>query len=379
MRVAVFLSLGLALLMMPTLSIAGPPQTSQLPDQWQRGIAYVAYAPGLYSSPDSDRSLELLAATGANWISLTVTCYQASVYSTVINCLTDAQTPTDADLMHVLGKAHSLGLKVMLKPSLNLLYDQGHWFGEIGIGFDEAAWAQWFSSYRSFILHHAQLAQTTGFDQLSVGAELSGTTDREADWRSVIAAVRAVYSGPLTYAANFGGEEIAVQFWDALDLIGVDAYYPLTDKMHPSVDELKAGWLPHLQRLQALSQRWKRPIIFPELGYRSVAGANMRPYDWRMDGQVDLPGQADLYQAFFEVFHDQPWMNGVFWWAWGPDPNQGGPDDTYYSPHNKMAEGVLRFYFKAPLVDQPPSPPNPPSSCPNHPSKKLPVCPVNAT
>jgi hypothetical protein len=314
--------------------------------QWAyRGISYVAYWRDLYSSPESDQSLALLAATGANAVAVIVTCYQETVTATEIQCLTDSRTPTDDDLRHVIAQAHNLGLQVMLKPMIDLNNDPTHWRGEIDFGSDEAAWSQWFSSYQNFIVHYAQLAHETGAEIFVVGTELGGTAHRESQWRNSIAAVRAVYSGLLTYAANFDGEQYVVNFWDEFDFIGIDAYYPLTQKTDPTVEELKASWSPHKAELATLSQAWGLPIVFTEVGYRSVDGTNMAPWDWISDGPVDLQEQADCYQALFEVFQGEPWMQGVFWWAWGTDPDHGGPTDTYYSPHNKPAEAVLQSFF----------------------------------
>nr|BAL52987.1 hypothetical conserved protein [uncultured Acetothermia bacterium]BAL60159.1 hypothetical conserved protein [Candidatus Acetothermum autotrophicum] len=326
--------------------IPAEPTLSASVSQWAyRGISYVAYWRDLYSSPESDQSLALLAATGANAVSIIVTCYQETVSSTQIQCLTDSSTPTDDDLRHVIAQAHQLGLDVMLKPMVDLANDPAHWRGEINFGTDEAAWAQWFASYQNFIVHYAQLAQETGVAVFAVGTELGGTAHRESNWRAIIDAVRSVYPGLLTYAANFDGEQYVVNFWDALDFIGIDAYYPLTQKTDPTVEELKAGWAPHKAELATLSQAWRLPIVFTEVGYRSVDGTNRAPWDWISDGPVDLQEQADCYRALFEVFQSEPWMEGIFWWAWGTDPDHGGPDDTYYSPHNKPAEAVLQYFF----------------------------------
>jgi hypothetical protein len=331
--------LGMTVLILPTIASA------TVPTSWQRGISYSAWWHGLYSTNDSDRSLELLAITGANWISLIVTCYQDNLASTTISCASDPRTVTDADLVRAIQKAKSLGLKIMLKPHLDLSNDPSHWRGQINFGSDETAWSQWFDSYQTFIVHYAQLAQTNGVNQFSVGTELEGTTHRETDWRGIVSAARAVFSGPLTYAANQGGEEVSLQFWDALDLIGIDAYVSLTNKNNPTVAELKAGWMPHLTVFQALSQQWNKPVIFTELGYRSIDGTNQAPWNWQTNGAVDLQEQADCYQAFFETFVNQPWFQGVFWWYWQTDPNQGGTSDKDYTPHNKPAEIILHAYY----------------------------------
>jgi hypothetical protein len=310
---------------------------------WQRGISYVAYEPGLYSSAESDQSLTTLAATGANWISLIVTCYQDTISSTTISC-PPAMTPSDSDLIHVIQKARSLNLKVMLRPIVDLSNDATHWRGEIDFGSDQNLWAQWFNAYRAFIVRYAQLAQAYGVEQFCVGVELEGTVSQESQWRQTIASVRAVYTGPLTYSANFDGF-MNVLFWDSLNFIGIDAYFGLTNKTNPTLSELKAAWAPHVTALQALSQQWSKPILFTEVGYRSVDGTNIAPWDWVSNGPTDLSEQADCYQALFETFQDQPWMGGMFIWAWGTDPNQGGPSDTYYSPHNKPAATVLSSYY----------------------------------
>jgi len=344
-------ALGIVLLI---VRIAPGPSLSASVAEWDyRGISYVAYWRDLYSSAQSDQSLARLAATGANSVSILVTCYQETVTSTEILCLTDSRTPTDDDLRHVIDRAHQLGLKVMLKPHIDINIDPTRWRGEINFGSDEAAWAQWFASYQNFIVHYAQLAQEAGVEVFVIGTELKGTSHRESNWRSIIAAVRSVYSGLLTYAANFDGDQFVINFWDALDFIGVNAYYPLTQTTNPTLAQLKAAWGPHKADLAAFSQAKGLPIVFTEVGYRSVDGTNMAPWEWINDGPLDLQEQADCYRALFEVFQSEPWMEGVFWWSWETDPNHGGPTDKSYSPHNKPAEEVLRYFFGAPVNNTP--------------------------
>jgi hypothetical protein len=311
-----------------------------------QGISFAAWWHGLYNTPEAERSLELLARTGAEWLALIVTCYQENIHSTEIRCLTDSRTLTDNDLRHVIQVARQLGLKVLLKPHLDLDNDPAHWRGEIAFT-KEGDWQAWFGSYGRFIRHYAELAQAEGVEMFSVGVELERTTIREAEWREIISQVRELYSGLLVYAANHSGEEFRIKFWDALDYIGVDAYYPLTRERDPTVEQLEVAWKPHLSRLQALSNHWGKPIIFTELGYRSLDGANIVPWDWQAQGPVDLQEQADCYLAFFRTFWDKyDWFRGVFWWVWSTNPDEGGPKDTGYTPHGKPAEAILREFFQ---------------------------------
>lgn len=313
----------------------------------EKGMSYATWWSGNYASSGSDLSLGHLADTGATWISLIVTGYQDDLTSTDI--YTNTATPTDADLIHAIQRAHSLGLKVMLKPHVDLWNDPAHWRGQITFG-DEAQWQAWFASYRSFIDHYADLAKAQGVEQFCVGTELSGTAQREADWRAVIADVRSRYHGPIIYAANQGGEETGITWWDAVDYIGVDAYYSLTEEDDPTLAELEAGWDGPLVTLSALAATWNKPILFPEIGYRSIDGANRDPWNWQRSGALDLQEQAEAYQAFFDRVWSQPWFGGVFWWMWETDPFAGGPCDTGYTPYDKPAEAVLRTgYDGAPL------------------------------
>jgi hypothetical protein len=319
----------------------------------QNGMSYACWWQGLYSLPDSDISLAHLAETGADWISLIVTCYQDNLGSTQISA--DESTPTDEDLIHVLNQAHALGLKVMLKPHLDLLNDPSHWRGEIGQAFSaESEWSEWFASYRAFIEHYADLAAAHGADQFCVGCELEGTTHREDDWRVVVAGVRSRYAGPLIYAANHSGEEVGLTWWDAVDILGVDAYYPLSTKTDPTVEELRAAWRPHVASLASLAAKWQKPLILTEIGYRSLDGAAMHPWDWQIQGKVDLQEQADCYQAALESLYNETWFAGIYWWAWSPDPMEGGAADSGYSPHDKPAEEILRMWFGGQTPHPPP-------------------------
>jgi len=315
------------------------------PEGKQKGMTFGSWWPGDYSSPDSDQALSELREDGVDWISLLVTWYQDTYTSTTISAAPN--TPTDDDLAHAINHAHSLGMKVMLKPHLDLANDPTHWRGEIGIGFSESEWNTWFASYKTFIYHYAQLAQAEGVDQFCIGTELSSTEFRAADWRSVIVGMRALFTGPLTYASNHDTEE-AITWWDGVDFIGVDAYYPLTDKNDPTVEELKAAWAPRVASLKVLSESWGKPILFTEIGYSSQDGANQHPWAYVPGAPIDLQEQADLYQALFESFYNQTWFSGIFWFWWLTDPFQGGPCDLEASPHDKPAEAVMRLWFGAP-------------------------------
>ncbi len=339
-----FLLITIGPIPLPDSPVNGP---HGLPKDFMKGITMEEWWNDQYASPAADATLkDVILPTGANWVEIVVKCTQEAINSTTITCDTKKITPTDASLIHAIQVAHRLGLSVLLKPHLDLpVSDLKIGRDSISFGGDEPAWEEWFDHYTTFITHYAEIAQTAGADYFVVGTELSSTVYRGDDWRKVIRAVRQVYKGPLTYASIGYRDEFTITWWDALDAIGIDVYYPLTMIYDPNMTKLKLGWIPPAMLLDWLANRWQKPIIFTEVGYLSVAGTNRNPWNWALDGPTDMQEQANCYRALFETFQDKPWWHGVFWWSWSIDPNQGGPAERGFTAHGKLAEDVLKAYF----------------------------------
>lgn len=349
---SVLLCIGLLRLVPAPEVWAGDPIAGQANPAFQKGISYAAWWSGVYRSLGAEVALQALRATGADWIALIVTGHQDGIAATTID-RTHPSTPTDEDLIHAINLAHRMGLKVMLKPHVDLFNEVpgGPWRGDIGKAFTtEAQWSAWFASYKAFINHYAALAQAYGVEQFCIGTELLGTTHRANDWRAVAAGVRAIYRGPIVYAALKEGEETSITWWDAVDYIGVDGYYPLNTNpsVHPTVEQLEAAWQGPKAILADLSRKYNRPIILTEIGYRSRHGCTMKPWDSWETSQLDMEEQANAYEAAFRQLFNQPWLAGMFWWMWSADPFESGPCDMGYTPAEKPAEDVLRHWYGAP-------------------------------
>jgi hypothetical protein len=265
---------------------------------------------------------------------------------------------SDRELINTIRFLHSVGLRVMLKPQAliesvhiaeNELKDR-HW--------DEAHRNRWFDSYIAFITHYAQIAQDNRVDLFVVGNEQEDNTRHDQEWRRVIQEVRAVYDGPLTYAANaWSFEASRIEFWDALDYIGTNAYqFSFVDKREARVDDLIRAWQPYLQRLEEMSTQFGKPVLITEFGALAMEGFHTgitNPPNWSpqpYDGQE----QADFYTAAFEALKDKPWLKGIVLWDVYTNPLQGGPLDISYTFVGKPAEDVVRRYFGgAPIVPTP--------------------------
>lgn len=258
----------------------------------------------------------------------------------------------DSGIAQITLLARGHGLKTMLKPHVWLRNrDNGVWLSHIAMN-NETDWQTWFANYRAFILHYARLAEHLQIELFCIGTELHATVKQKPEfWRGLIKEIRGVYRGKLTYGANWDREFEDVTFWDELDFIGVQAYFPLSEKEQPAREELIAGWQPHVQRLERLSQKYRKPILFTELGYRSMSNAAVAPWEWpRMFAglfqKVSTQTQADCFAAFFEVFWEQEWFAGAHVWKWSANhETAGGKTDLDFTPQNKSAENVLAKGF----------------------------------
>jgi hypothetical protein len=280
--------------------------------------------------------MKALAATGATWIALTPTVYVRDRRDSTVAAA--ASTPSDDSVRAAIRAARALGLKVVLKPHVDSLQ------GGARAWLEPKDAAAWFTSYRVFVLDYARIAQEEGCSIFVVGTELAVLTAPQhwGAWRALISDVRGVYSGPLTYAANWHSAEL-VGFWRDLDFIGIDAYYPVVGGKNRTL--LKIGWLPIEGALHALSAANGRPIIFTEFGLSSQKGANMKPWDFGDFGALDLDVQTAYVQTFLNAFAHKSYVAGFLNWAW--DQNPGGTADKSMTLRGKPALDAFTGVFKS--------------------------------
>jgi len=331
-----------------------PPVRPADPEFFFRGISF-SYEGwggrgGGYISPEAAAELRRLKGMGANAIAVVPYGFSRGPNEETIS-YTDTDE-TDEELTRALHVAHSLGMKVMLKPQLWVV--RGEFTGTIRFD-DPAARAAWMRNYREFILHYARLAELEQFDLLSIGTEFGGLTAYPDDWRKLIVEVRRVYLGPLTYAANWGPEFESLGFWDALDYLSVNNYYPLASTPSTRVEDLLPGAERLADRLEAVSRKWHKPILFTEVGYPSVRGGSNEPWAEGAGRGISLEEQAAAYEATFRAFSTRPWFRGMFWWKWPSSGRGGGPQDPSFTPLGKPAAEVLRAWFTQMAVRKPPA------------------------
>ncbi len=296
---------------------------------FQRGVNFTAEFPAFYGTDAATVMLQKLPPHGINAIALVPYGF-ASLQEPQVRGW-NTRWEGDAGVTQLARAAQSLGIKVLLKPQL---WMRGGNPAEINFP-GAAENALWFAQYQPFLEHYAQLASAIHADVFCVGVELEKMTGNQQAWRKLIARARELYPGPLTYAANFGAEFENIAFWDVLDYIGVDEYYPLPD------DLSTATVIAKIARVQA---RFQKPVLFTEAGFASVAGANRAPWD-EPSRRVDLQIQARSYDALLAAFYEKPWFAGVYWWKVGTN-GFGGPDDASHTPWNKPAMETVDRWFR---------------------------------
>jgi hypothetical protein len=256
-------------------------------------------------------------------------------------------TLSAANLRKLIEHARSDRLRVVLMPIVLLDKPKSDtdWRGTI----HPDDWDEWFASYEDMELFYAQLAQETGVNLLVVGSELVSAEPFVDQWHSIIRKIRGIFHGHLTYSSNWDHYAM-VQFWNDLDMVGMNSYWKLGPDDAPgvSVEEIEQRWMRIQKDLFAWQKTVHKPILLLEAGWCSLANASYEPWDYtRVDLALDLDLQKRLYEGFFESWWDKPQFAGFMLWEWTPE-SPGGPDDKGYTPRGKPAAQVMREWFAKP-------------------------------
>jgi hypothetical protein len=331
------------LILLSALLLTATSGQSQPTTSKQKGVCWVGGREVV-----TEKEFHALVSNNVNWISQTPFAWQRDASSSSIRMNTTSDRiwwgESDDGISKTTELATKLGIKTILKPHL---WVRDGWPGDVMMKSD-TAWQNWFKNYEKFILHYAKLAQKNKIEIFCIGTELQQTTKREKEWRAIIAKVRSVFSGKLIYAANFHEEYEHIRFWDALDYIGVQAYFPLAKNQQAPLNELIKNWSEPLTAIERVHKRYNKPVVFTEIGYRSDVDAAIEPWRWPQESsgiQISNEAQVNCYQAFFKAAWNKSWLVGVYFWKWYPHgPRRMATFD--FTPQGKPAEKVLAENFK---------------------------------
>ena len=133
-----------------------------------------------------------------------------------------------------------------------------------------------------------------------IGAELESMIEYTSRWRKVIRVIRARFPGRLTYSSNQVEGARRVEFWRQLDYVGMTGYMPLARGRNPSVTRLVRTWKDrgYVRGARRLHRRYRKPVMFTEVGYGSWKGTAARPWA-SVDGPISQVPQHRAYQALY--------------------------------------------------------------------------------
>lgn len=301
-----------------------------------------------YGTVYSEALLDELVRLGVNWISITPFGRIWSLESTEVYM--DFEAPYEDNRIAVarmVEQAHARGIRVLLIPHLWVWSEVG-WRGEIEPGSPEG-WRAYQESYRSFVLAWAEDAAAAEVDAFSIGVECKSWSGRFGGfWAGFIDDVRASYPGLLTYSANWDEAE-DVLFWDRLDLIGINAFYPLAHHDAATFDEYLVGASEARDSVARVSDALAMPVLFVEVGYTTREDAAVEPWLWP-DGMQDVAyseaEQARALEASFSAFVPEDWFAGFFVWRYYANLDDVSQEAMWgFSPHGKQAEPMLEAVF----------------------------------
>ncbi len=313
-------------------------------DKKQRGMSVFGW------SDDNTDAINGLIKANVEWVAVVPFLYQENDRTKVINTPDNPEifTGRDSSFINAITQLHQKGLKVHLKPHL---WMSDGWRSNIALDSDKE-WDAWFDSYRINMLRYAKIASLTSSELFCIGTELRTSIKKQPErWDLLIDEIKEIYNGGLTYAANWHDEYEHVVFWDRLDYIGIQAYFPLTKTENPDLETIEKGWDRHIQELELVNKKYGKPILFTEIGYKSESTATIKPWEWASFGGILTEKKSDrtqqlAYQAFFNKVWDEPWLSGIYIWEWNNRTSEeSAKTDLDFSPRFKPAENVIAKGF----------------------------------
>jgi hypothetical protein len=245
-------------------------------------------------------------------------------------------------LKSCLQSARSKGLQTMVKPQV--WFDRGSFTGHFKLENDQQ-WQQFEKDYRDYILHCAQIAAEEKASIFCIGTEFCAFVEaRPQFWKQLITDVRKIFSGKITYAANWDTYD-KCSLWSQVDYIGIDAYFPLSKHQTPSVKSLLLAWEPWFRTIKSISLKSGKPVLFTEYGYRSTDACCESPWDSSRGKEINLDAQTNALQALYQKFWAEPWFAGGFIWKWHDEQRIKTQHNDNFSPQHKPALEVVKYWY----------------------------------
>lgn len=292
------------------------------------------------------KNLSQLNTISASWVSVNpVILLRSNDPSIEYPAPKNYKGDSPKNVLRLCKKAKKEGYKVLLKPLFRV--DMINWAGDFLLnGYLQSIFE---NNFKTLMIDFATIAAEEKVEMLCLGTELKAFVKfRPQFWFSLIEDIRKVYPGQLTYAANWDNIK-EIPFWNEMDYIGIDAYFPLVNDQTPSLNKLKRAWTGPKKELSKLNKIFNKPILFTEYGYRSIHRTAWKQWEFENQSEnsdINMQAQINGYQAIYQSFWNEPWFAGGFIWKWYIDnPHAGGQNKSNYTPQNKPVVSVIKQWY----------------------------------
>lgn len=298
------------------------------------------------------------------------------------------ETPSDQEVLEAVSFYKSQGYKVMIYPFLLGYRSDKPWRGRLTLPSvpEVNSFMTKTSGYNAFIKHYIDLLQNENIDGFLVGSEMEGLTFSAAPYYpavdhfiNLIQYAKSSFpsSVKVSYAANWSeyhhdpatGIYHLDPLWNEADFVGIDAYFPLTEKHSTDYEEIYDGWesgeyydyyynapdyntrhnLAPEYAIKNIRYWWEnkhfnpgnvqtswvpksKKIWFTELGFASVNATTVQPnifvdstsseggYPRGSTQETSFTTQAVALNASLDYLNAQEWIDNVFIWTWDTRP-----------------------------------------------------------
>jgi Glycoside Hydrolase Family 113 len=308
----------------------------------QENIEFRGVSLSMSNKETQQTDINSIKNVNANWVSIVPYGF-----------LRDHQVHYDSDfqwsgerkkgIQSCIKKAHDKGLKTLVKP--HIWISHGDYTGDYTCE-NEEDWVNFEESYRAYIMTFVKLAVEEEAEMFCIGTEWESFVQKRPQfWKDLIDEIRTIYNGKLIYAANWD-EYQKVPFWNKLDFIGIDSYFPLSLSPNPKYAELISSWKSIMPLIEQYSSLKKKKIVFTEFGFKSTTHATVAPWEHKDEGKYSAKVQNMAFKSFFQTIWKKNWFKGGFIWKWYHNhANAGGKGDKDFTPQNKPAEETIRMYY----------------------------------
>jgi hypothetical protein len=354
------------------------PQTTIVgSDVTQRGPSFIAGVEFLENydpswQPYYGFALQNISDIGANWLILTPTWHFTKNNPPILE-IVPGKDSLWSDLNQTISWAAQSKLNIAIYPQTKNSQENDKWWSEATL--DPGWWQSWFDRYRTFVLHHADLAAQRNASALIIGepgmkpslpngllpngSPSNVFPENVVRWNQLIGEIRARYKGTLILAMEYPESfQEPPPFLPDVDQLYVLLSISLAETVSPSQAEISAKISSILDEgIMPLWEENQKPIIlgikYPSSGDAILGCIKMgddcssfdvldQPNSHALNVPVDLQVQYEIYESFLSEINHREWIDGVVSRAYYPPTEL---HDSSSSIHGKPSSAVLWYWY----------------------------------